>query len=96
MVDEPRSSAILHGVRGEPPSDVDALVTCLLRLSQLAVECPEVVELDINPLFVYPQSQGAAVADVRVRIGQGQRSLAKNDGGERVDRGTALGGARSE
>lgn len=68
MVEDTKTSAILRGVRGEPPSDLDALVTCLLRLSQLAVECPEVAELDINPLFAYAQGHGAAVADVRIRI----------------------------
>lgn len=68
MVEEIRSAAMLRGVRGEPPSDVEAVVTCLLRLSQLAVECPEVVELDINPLFVFSEGHGAAVADVRVRL----------------------------
>jgi acetyl coenzyme A synthetase (ADP forming)-like protein len=68
MVEETRTSAILRGVRGEPPSDVEALVACLLRLSQLAVECPEVAELDINPLFVYAAGRGAAVADARVRV----------------------------
>jgi acetyltransferase len=68
MVEDTKTSAILRGVRGEPPSDVDALVTCLLRLSQLAVECPEIAELDINPLFAYAQGHGAAVADVRIRI----------------------------
>jgi acetyl coenzyme A synthetase (ADP forming)-like protein len=68
MMEETRTSAILKGVRGEPPSDVDALATCLLRLSQLAVECPEVAELDINPMFVYVRGQGAVVADVRVRV----------------------------
>ncbi len=68
MVEETRTSAILKGVRGEPPSDVEALIGCLQRLSQLAVECPQIAELDINPLFVYPQGQGAAVADVRVRV----------------------------
>jgi acetyltransferase len=68
MVEDTKTSAILRGTRGEPPSDIEAIVTCLLRLSQLAVECPEVVELDINPLFVYPQGQGAAVADARVRV----------------------------
>ncbi len=68
MVEETRSSAILRGVRGEPPSDIEAIVTCLLRLSQFAVECPEVAELDINPLFVYAQGRGAAVADARIRL----------------------------
>ncbi|MDR7418598.1 MAG: acetate--CoA ligase family protein [Armatimonadota bacterium] len=68
MVEETRAAAILKGVRGQPPSDVEALVGCLLRLSQLAVECPEIAELDVNPMFVYPQGQGAAVADARVRV----------------------------
>lgn len=68
MVEETRTSAILGGVRGEPPSDLDAIVECLLRLSQLAVDCPGVAELDINPLFVYAQGEGAAVADARVRV----------------------------
>lgn len=68
MVEDTKTSKILKGVRGERPSDIEAIVTCLLRLSQLAVECPEVVELDINPLFVYPEGQGAAVADARVRV----------------------------
>ncbi len=68
MVEDTRSSAILHGVRGEPASDIEAIITCLLRLSQFAVDCPEVAELDINPLFVYSQGQGAAVADARIRL----------------------------
>ncbi len=72
MVEETRSSAILRGVRGEPPSDIEKIEECLLRLSQLAVECPEVAELDINPLFVYSEGQGAAVADIRVRVAKGQ------------------------
>jgi acetyl coenzyme A synthetase (ADP forming)-like protein len=68
MIEDTRASAILRGVRGEPASDIDAVVTSLLRLSQLAIECPEVAELDINPLFVYAHGQGAAVADARIRL----------------------------
>jgi acetyltransferase len=68
MIEDTRASAILRGARGESASDIDAVVTSLLRLSQLAIECPEVAELDINPLFVYAQGQGAAVADARIRL----------------------------
>ncbi|MDR7484015.1 MAG: acetate--CoA ligase family protein [Armatimonadota bacterium] len=68
MVEETKTAAILRGARGEPPSDIGMITTCLLRLSQMAVECPEIAELDINPMFVYPQGQGGAVADVRIRI----------------------------
>lgn len=68
MIEETRTAAILQGVRGEPPSDVEAIVEALLRLSQLAVECPEIAELDINPMFVYARGRGAAVADARLRL----------------------------
>lgn len=68
MIEDTRAAAILRGARGEPPSDIDAVITALLRLSQLALDCPEVAELDINPLFVYAQGQGAAVADARIRL----------------------------
>jgi acetyltransferase len=38
----------------------------LERLSQLATDFPEITELDINPLIVHAQGEGARVADVRI------------------------------
>lgn len=66
MVKSIRSYRILEGVRGEPPSDFAALADCLLRLSQLVTEHPQIQELDINPLIVYSQGKGAMVADARI------------------------------
>ena len=66
MVQDIRSIALLKGVRGEKPSDLDAVVQCLLRLSQLVTDHPCISELDINPLLVYPQGQGGIVADARI------------------------------
>ena len=63
-----RSYRLLEGVRGEPPSDVEAISECLLRLSQLVTEHPGIQELDINPLIVYPRGQGAIAADARIII----------------------------
>lgn len=40
---------LLSGIRGEKPSDVESVVECLQRVSQLALEFPEVLEIDINP-----------------------------------------------
>lgn len=68
MVKEIRTYKLLEGVRGEPPADIDKIVECIERLSQLAVEQDIVEELDINPLIVYPQGEGAAVADVRIMV----------------------------
>ncbi len=66
MIRSIRSHRLLEGVRGEPPSDQPALGECLMRLSQLVTDHPRIKELDINPLIVYPQGNGAMVADARI------------------------------
>ncbi len=52
MIESVKAFPLLQGVRGEPPSDLDALAEAIERVSQLAVELPEVAELDLNPLIV--------------------------------------------
>jgi acetate---CoA ligase (ADP-forming) len=69
MVTGIRSYRLLEGVRGEAPSDIGAIMECLLRLSQLVVEHPRIKEIDLNPLIVYPQ--GAVVADARIILSNG-------------------------
>ncbi len=66
MISEVRGSRLLHGVRGEPPADVEAVVEALLALSRLLVECPEVAEVDVNPLLVF--ERGVAAVDARVVV----------------------------
>jgi len=66
MLREIRAHALLDGVRGQPPVDKKALVDTLLRVSQLAQNFPEIAELDINPLIVYPQGQGVVAVDMRL------------------------------
>lgn len=66
MLTEIRSHALLDGVRGKPAIDKDAIVDTLLRIGQLVQDFPEIVELDINPLMVYPRAQGAIAIDMRL------------------------------
>jgi len=66
MLGEIRTHALLDGVRGQPPADKAAIVDALLRVGQLVQDFPEIVELDINPLVVYPQGQGAIAIDMRL------------------------------
>jgi acetyltransferase len=66
MLSEIRAYPLLRGVRGEPPSDMDAIVDVILRLSQLVTDFPEIVELDINPLMVYEQGKGVLGIDMRL------------------------------
>ena len=68
MINGLRTSAVLKGLRGEKPSDTDAIADCLLRLSQLATDFPRIAELDINPLIVHELGHGAHVADIRIRL----------------------------
>ncbi len=66
MLDEIRAHALLDGVRGKPAMDKAAIVDTLLRIGQLVQEFPEIAELDINPLMVYPRDQGAIAIDMRL------------------------------
>ncbi|HEU4993618.1 MAG TPA: acetate--CoA ligase family protein [Gemmatimonadaceae bacterium] len=53
MVNGVRGAAVLRGLRGMPPVDRDALIDALRRVSQLAVDFPEIAELDVNPLLAF-------------------------------------------
>lgn len=66
MLSEIRAHALLDGVRGQPEVDKDAIVDTLLRIGQLVQDFPDIVELDINPLVVYPRGEGAIALDMRV------------------------------
>lgn len=65
MISEIRTYNLLRGVRGEKPSDLDAIADTLLRISQLVTDFPEIVEMDINPLMVHEEGQGAMSVDMR-------------------------------
>jgi acetyltransferase len=65
MINEIRSYHLLRGVRGEKPSDMDAIVDAILRVSQLVADFPEIVEMDINPLMVHEAGRGAVAVDMR-------------------------------
>ncbi len=65
MVNGIKGSALLKGFRGAPKADIAALEQLLVCLSDLVVDNPEIKELDINPLLVHPEGQGATVADCR-------------------------------
>jgi acyl-CoA synthetase (NDP forming) len=64
MIREIRGFPILAGYRGQPAVDLQPLVDCLLAVAQIAQEYPHILEIDLNPVFAYPQ--GALVADARI------------------------------
>jgi acetyltransferase len=66
MIREIRSYPLLTGVRGQAPSDREAIVDTILRIAQLSSDFPEIAELDINPLFVREEGNGAVAVDMRL------------------------------
>jgi acetyl coenzyme A synthetase (ADP forming)-like protein len=68
MVGEIRGAPLLDGYRGAPPVDKASLLDLLHRVSRLAVDHPEIVELDLNPVVAFPGEKPALVLDARVRI----------------------------
>ena len=57
---------LLDGFRGSDPVDVEALVDVVMASARLALEVPQVAELDVNPLMV--SATGCALVDVKLRL----------------------------
>ena len=66
MLSRLRAAPVLEGSgsRGRGPADIDALVQTLLRFSRLCLDLrDDVAEIDINPLVLFGQGEGARVVD---------------------------------
>lgn len=61
-----RTTPLLHGYRGSPACDVEAIKRLLLRVAQLADDNPELIELDLNP--VVATASGVLVLDAKARV----------------------------
>jgi acetyltransferase len=66
MLDELRMAPLLRGVRGEPAVDQTALAATIAHFSQLAADCPELVELELNPLVAH--ATGVVTVDARATL----------------------------
>jgi acetyltransferase len=71
LVSRTRVAKLLHGYRDHPPAQLEALYDVLIAVSQMLVDLPELLELDINPLLV--DEAGAIALDARVRVNAAAR-----------------------
>ena len=69
MIEEIKTTKLLKGTRGEDSSDIESIIEIILKVSQLVIDFPEIIEMDINPLFVKKQGEGSIAGDARIRIG---------------------------
>ncbi|MCX5813396.1 MAG: acetate--CoA ligase family protein [Proteobacteria bacterium] len=66
-----KSYAILKGVRGMGPADIDGYVDSIVRVSWILAEFPEIKEMDINPLRLFKNGSGVCALDARMVIDKG-------------------------
>ncbi len=67
MIERTWAGRKLAGFRSLPPADREAVIQALLRLAHLAAACPQIAEVEINPLRVLAPGQGAVAVDIRAR-----------------------------
>jgi acetyltransferase len=66
MVAETMAGKLLNGYRGAPVADFESLYGVIAQLSHLAMAQPEIQEIEINPLIVYPAGEGVIAIDSRM------------------------------
>lgn len=67
MIKSIKGYPILAGARGEAPADMKAIVDMMLKVSQLVDDLKDYIkEMDLNPVFVYNEGEGAVIVDARI------------------------------
>ena len=64
MIREIKGYPILEGYRGQKPASITALEKLIVKVSQFVEKNPQIKELDLNPLFAYPDK--AVAVDARI------------------------------
>ncbi|MBF0256124.1 MAG: acetate--CoA ligase family protein, partial [Gammaproteobacteria bacterium] len=77
LIEGTRMAQFLRKFRNFPEANLGPLVEVLQRISEMACELPEILELDINPLLV--DEQGVIALDARIRVGHPKTSIARYD-----------------
>jgi acyl-CoA synthetase (NDP forming) len=70
-----RCSALFRGFRGAPSLDVVAAAHVIATLGQLMCSLPQIAEIDINPLVVYENGQGAVALDALILVAPEEAKL---------------------
>jgi acyl-CoA synthetase (NDP forming) len=54
---------LLEGFRGQPRTDIEAIVDATVRFGDMFLATPELLEIEINPVMVRPKGKGLAAVD---------------------------------
>jgi acetate---CoA ligase (ADP-forming) subunit beta len=66
MITGIKAYPLLAGIRGAKPSDIDAIIDVILKVSKLACDFSEIKEFEINPLMVFEEGKGVLAVDMRL------------------------------
>ena len=67
MLDSLKASKLLKGYRGSAPCDCSAMADLIVQVADYAVQNKDTLkELDLNPVFLYEEGQGVAIADALI------------------------------
>ncbi len=66
MIRQIKGFKLFKGFRGRPVSDLEALNKAVVSLSEMSINHPELMEMDINPIIIHEEGSGATVADCRI------------------------------
>ena len=67
MITDIKGYKVLTGIRGEVPKDIEAIKGILSKVSEIAIDNPEINEIDLNPVIVH--EKGASIVDSRMILG---------------------------
>ena len=68
MIEETKCYTLLKGFRDILPSDIDAILDTIIKLSQMLCDIKYISEIDINPLIVFPKGKGCMAVDSRILL----------------------------
>ncbi len=75
MISQIRSYPLLLGVRGEKRKDIDKVVDVIMRVGTVLLKCKDITDIEVNPLVVYSQGEGARAVDVRILLSKPQEAI---------------------
>lgn len=68
MIKQIKTYPLLSGYRGQKPVAIDAIADTIVRISQLAIDFPEIKEMDINPFMAFPSASESIAVDGRMTL----------------------------
>jgi acetate---CoA ligase (ADP-forming) len=74
MIGQINSYPLLLGVRGESRKDIDQVASAIIKVGWILRSCPDISDIEVNPLMVYDHGEGVKAVDVRILLRQSEEA----------------------